>query len=67
MVCYSLIGLVISGGAVAGAEQRSRVSQAALNPLYGWMRAAEHASRGSCRVLERLHGLTKIVERGAVG
>ena len=30
------------------------------------MRAAEHAPRGPCRLLERHHGLAEIVERGAL-
>ena len=44
-----------------------RASQADFSMAYSWMRAAEHASRGSCHVLERLHGLADIVERGAFG
>ena len=31
----------------------------------GRMRAAEHAPRGLCRLLERRHGLAEVVERGA--
>ena len=40
--------------------------QIVLNPDYERMRAAEHASRGPCRLLERRHGLSEIVERGAI-
>ena len=48
-----------------GAERGSRVSQAALNPHCGRVRAAKHAPRGPFRVLERRHGLAEVVERGA--
>ena len=51
---------------LAGAERGSRVSQGCPNIHCGRVRATEHASRGSFRVLERLHGLADIVERGAV-
>ena len=34
--------------------------------LHERMRATEHAPRGPFRVLERVHGLAEIVERGAV-
>jgi hypothetical protein len=29
-----------------------------------WVRATEHASRDPFRLLERIHGLAEIVERG---
>ena len=41
------------------------VSQAALNVHCERVRAAEHAPRDPCRVLERRHGFAEIVERGA--
>ena len=47
-----------------GAERGSRVSQAALNPRRDRVRAAEHAPRCPSRVLEHIHGLAEIVERG---
>ena len=50
--------------AVAGGEDGSRVSQGRLQSHRGRMRAAEHAPRGPCRLLERRHGLAEIVERG---
>ena len=37
----------------------------ALNHSCVWVRAAEKAPRGPFRVLERRHGLTDIIERGA--
>ena len=50
-----------------GAERGLRCfSQVALNPHCGRVRAAEHASRNPCRVLERRHGFAEIVERGAI-
>ncbi len=61
MVCYSLIGLVIS---LAGAERGSRVLQFVLNSRCEWVRATEHAPRDPFRVLEHRHGLAEIVERG---
>jgi len=51
-------------GRLAGAKRGSRVSQIVLNPLCGWVRAAEHAPRNLFYVLERRHGLAEIVERG---
>ena len=49
----------------AGAERGSRLSQFALNAHCGRVRAAEHAARDLCRILEHRHGLAEIVERGA--
>ena len=51
-------------GRLAGAKRGSRVSQIVLNPLCGWVRAAEHPPRNPFYVLERRHGLAEIVERG---
>jgi hypothetical protein len=48
---------------LAGAE---RGSQGVLNLRYERVRATHHAPGGPCRLLERGHGLAKIVERGAV-
>ena len=42
-----------------------RVSQIPLNPRGERVRAAHHAPRDAFRVLERLHALAEIVERGA--
>ena len=50
-----------------GAERGSRGSQVFLNPGCDWVRAAEHAPRGRCQILERRHALAQIIERGAVG
>ena len=49
----------------AGAEDGSRVSQGTLISHCDRVRATEYAPRDPCSVLERRHGLTKIVERGA--
>ena len=46
-------------------ERCSRESQFALNPHHVRVRAAEHAPRGPCRLLERRHSLAEIVEGGA--
>jgi len=51
----------------AGAEQFSSSSQVALKPRCERVRAAEHLPRGPFRVLELIHGLADIFERGAVG
>ena len=51
---------------LAGAENRSRFSQGMLDLCYERVRATHHAPGGPCRLLERGHGLAKIVERGAV-
>ena len=51
---------------VAGAEDRSRDSQTLLSRQSERVRATEHTPRDPFRVLERRHGLAKIVERGAV-
>ena len=51
----------------AGAERGARVSQFVLNRFCGRMRATKHAPRGPLRVLERLHALAEIIERGAFG
>ena len=48
-----------------GAERGSRVSQGFLNPHYVRVYAAEHASHGPSRLLERRHAFAEIVERGA--
>ena len=39
--------------------------QGYFNPLYVRVRAAEHAPRDPCRLLERRYRLVEIVERGA--
>ena len=49
---------------VAGAERGSCVSHVALNPPCERMRAAEYAPRNLFRLLERRHGLAKIIQRG---
>ena len=46
-------------------ERVSRVLQFVLNIKCDWVRATHHAPRDPSRVLERLHGLAEIVERGA--
>ena len=38
----------------------------ALYLHYDWIRATEHAPRNPLRLLKRRHGLTKLIERGAV-
>ena len=40
--------------------------QFVLYPSCDWVRAAEHASRGPIRLLERIHGLAELSERRAV-
>ena len=50
----------------AGAERGSRPSQSSLHPFCLRVRAAEHAPRGPCRLLERRQGLAEIVECGTV-
>ena len=49
-----------------GAEHLSRGSQIAFNVLCGRVRAAEHAPRRRCQVLERRYALAEILERRAV-
>jgi hypothetical protein len=49
---------------LAGTERRLRASQILLKYRYMWVRATEHASRDPFRLLERIHGLAEIVERG---
>ena len=49
----------------AGAECRSRISQANPKILYVWVRGAKNAARDPIRVLERRHSLAEIAERGA--
>ena len=49
---------------VAGAEYGSRVSQINRNRRDERVRAAQHAPRDPFRVLERIHGLAEIAERG---
>ena len=51
-------------GCLAGAERGSRISQGFLNPPCVWVRAAEEAPRGPCRLFERRFRLAEIVERG---
>jgi len=46
------------------AERSPRESQAMPNRRYKGMRVAEHAPRSPFCVLERIHGLAEIVERG---
>ena len=64
------VGLVLSLRALrrrfAGAERGSRVSQGSLNPRCVRVRASQHAPRGRRRVLKRRHGLTEIVDCGAL-
>ena len=52
-------------GLLGGAERGSRPSQGDLNLSCERVRAAHHAPRNPCRVFERCHGLTEVVERGA--
>ena len=59
------VGAVL-GRRFAGAEGGSRLSQIRLHMRYQRVCAAEHPPRDPCHVLERLHGLAEIVERGAV-
>ena len=49
---------------LAGAERGSRLLQIALNVHCERVRGAEHAPRSPHQVLDRRHGLAKIVERG---
>ena len=49
---------------LAGAERGSRVAQVDPNVHCGRVRATKHASRSPFRVLEDIHGLAEIVERG---
>ena len=49
----------------AGAERGSRCSHGSLMCSCGRVRATEDASRDPFCLLERRHGLVKIVERGA--
>ena len=56
---------LVSRRRFAGAEDGSRGSQIVLNPFCERVRAAEHAPRGPCRILERRHGFADVVERGA--
>ena len=51
---------------LAGAERGSRLSQGYLNSPSGRVRATKHAPRSPSGVLERIHGLADILERGAV-
>ena len=48
---------------LAGTEHGSRVSQGLLDPRCGRVRAAKHAPRGPCRVLECLNTLAEFLER----
>ena len=50
---------------LADTERDSRMSQVVLNPRYERMCATEHVPCGSCRLLERRHGLAEIDERAA--
>ena len=50
---------------LAGAERGSRGFQGAPNRRRGRMRATEHAPCGPFHLLERIHGLAEIGERGA--
>ena len=49
---------------LAGAERGSRVVQVDPNVHCCRVRATKHASRSPFRVLENIHGLAEIVERG---
>ena len=57
--------LAIRGSHRTFAEGGSQISQSFLNHPCHRVRAAQHASHGPFRVLERRHGLAEIVERGA--
>ena len=56
--------LGLEGEELVGVDRRSRVSQATLNIHCDWMRAAEHAPRDPCRILERINSLVEIVDCG---
>ena len=51
---------------LALAEHGLRFFQLGLDFCCDWMRTAENAPRGLFRVLKRRHGLTEIVDCGAV-
>ena len=51
---------------LAGAECGSGVSQFVLSIFCEWVRATEHAPGAPIRLLERIHGLAEIGERGVV-
>ena len=57
--------LAVFGTALAGRGSRALRLQHASIPVVSRMRATEHASRGPFYLLERGHGLTEIVVRGA--
>ena len=61
-MCFVLVFLFSPG--FAGAEDVSHVSQVVLYLLYKRVRATEDAPRDPIRVLEGIHGLAQIVERG---
>ena len=63
---YLVLSLRAPRRRLAGVERGSRLSQALLYPSCDRVRATEHASGGPVYLLERRHGLVKIVERGAV-
>ena len=50
----------------AGVQDCSRKLQGIIYLFDVWVCRSEHAPRGPCRLLERRHGLAKIVERRAV-
>ena len=52
-------------GRVECRERLSRMLEAFLNRSCDWVRATEHAPRGPFQLLERVHGLAEIIERGA--
>ena len=49
----------------AGAKHGSRFAQMEPDGFSSRVRATKHASRSPFRVLENIHGLAEIVERGA--
>ena len=53
-------------GQPAGVESVSRGLQFLLKSHCVRVRVTEHAPRGLFRILERIHGLAEIIERGAV-
>ena len=59
-----MIDLGTPGRHFACAEGGSRASQIVLNCRCERMRATHHAPSDPCSVLERVHGLAEIVERG---
>ena len=51
---------------LAGVERYSRVSQGCLNRHRQRVRAAKHASRERCQILEYRHGLADVIQCGTL-